>query len=201
MIKEFLARHKKEIGMGAGCLALLSVGYSFGRYVTPEKVVIQEHVKVVEVEKQVVVEKEKVVVRTVKDENKKESVRRQEHTVKRPDGTEETTKTEEVNIDTVVRDTKVEYVDRIVEKEVIKYVDREVEKRVEITKPLPDWRVSALAGVNGTQIPGLVYGDKFNALTHMTFGASVERRVFGPVHAGVWGLSTGQGGLSLSMDF
>lgn len=201
MIAEFLANHKKEVAAVCGGLALLSVGYAFGRYVVPEKVVVQEKVKVVEVEKQVVVEKEKVVEKIVKDESKKERIHREEKTVKRPDGTEETTKTEDIGVDTVVHDTKIEYVDRVVEKEVIKYVDREVQKKVEITRPLPDWRVTAMAGLNGSQLPGLISGGSFDAMTHLSFGASIERRIVGPVHAGAWGLSTGQGGLSLSLDF
>lgn len=201
MIYELLAKHKKEVAITCGGLALLSVGYAFGRYVVPEKVVIQEKVKIVEVEKQVVVEKEKIVTRLVKDESKKERIHREEKKVKRPDGTEETTKTEDIGVDTVVHDTKTEYVDRIVEKEVIKYVDREVEKKVEVTRPLPDWRFSVLAGVNGNQLPGLVYGSSFDPMTYLSFGASIERRIVGPVHAGAWGLSTGQGGLSISLDF
>lgn len=201
MIKELLWEHRNKLAAGA-CVVTVAIGsYALGRYVVPEKVLIQERVKVVEVEKQVVVVQEKVVEKVVRDEAKKERVRREERTVKRPDGSEETTKTEEIGIDTVVRDTKIEYVDRVVEKEVVKYVDREVEKRVEITRPLPDWRLSAMAGVNGTKLPGLLAGDSFDAMTHLSFGASLERRIWGPVHAGVWGLSTGQGGLSLSLDF
>lgn len=63
-----------------------------------------------------------------------------------------------------------------------------VEQSLSLVEPsaLPDWRVSGLVGLSRQDL---------------VYGASIERRVLGPVHAGVWGLSSGAVGLSVGFDF
>lgn len=53
----------------------------------------------------------------------------------------------------------------------------------------PAWKVSALAGLNA------------NNIGTPTYGGQIEHRLVGPIGAGIWGLSSGQGGISLSLEF
>lgn len=62
-------------------------------------------------------------------------------------------------------------------------VVREVERRVEVSTPAPDWRIAGLVGYDG----GVVYG------------ASVDRRILGPITVGAWGLSSGSVGASVGI--
>lgn len=68
------------------------------------------------------------------------------------------------------------------------FVDREVERRVDVKAPRPDWRVGGLVGID---LGGL----------SPTYGAQLERRIIGPVYVGAWGLSSGQGGISVGVEW
>ena len=57
------------------------------------------------------------------------------------------------------------------------------ERRVEVTTPAPDWRASALVGLE-------VRGGE------LVYGAQLERRILGPISVGAWGLSSGAAGVS-----
>ena len=70
--------------------------------------------------------------------------------------------------------------------------DRVVMKEVRVDTPL-NWHVSALVGA--------LVNFKPLGLGPVTYGVAVERRVLGPVFVGVWGLSSGAGGLSLGVGF
>jgi hypothetical protein len=197
-MKDFLIKHRKEVLLAIVALALASGGFALGRFGTAEKVVYRDVEKKVEVEK--VVEKivEKVVEKKVFVDNSKTRVRREEVVVKALDGTETTKKTEVIDVATDIKDTA--------EKQEVKtvYVDREkkveVEKKVfvEKMKPSPDWEVSLLAGVSVPSIPDIA---NFDIKSDFAFGAQIERRIVGPVSLGVWGLNTGVGGVSLSLEF
>lgn len=185
----FLRRHWKPVVLVAAFLVTNIGSFALARYGMPEKVVVQERLEVVEVVQEVVVEHEKRVY--VKDT--KERIHREETKTEHPDGTTVTQKTEDINIDSHIRDIEVKEVTKevVVEKEVTKevFVDR--------TQPLPDWRVGALVGPN---IPALGTGD-FDPLTDLTYGLEVQRRVWGPVSASAWGLTSGQVGLGVNVEF
>ncbi|CAB4127303.1 hypothetical protein UFOVP75_129 [uncultured Caudovirales phage] len=197
----FLKDHWRVFAALGLAALLLFGGYAFGRYATPPNVVIHETVKTVEVEKQVVVEKEKIVYQKVHDTDQKKNVHVEVVEIKHPDGTVETHKTADDKTGTVSHEAAVQYVDRIVEKEVVKYVDREIEKKVEVSSPKPDWRVAPLIGVNGPSALGILGGKPFNALQDLSLGVEVERRIIGPVSVGAWAVSSGQGGLSVAVEF
>lgn len=56
----------------------------------------------------------------------------------------------------------------------------------------PDWRVGALVGLDARSLAPLT----------PSYGVIVERRILGPVSAGIWALNTGpQVGLVLSVEF
>lgn len=58
----------------------------------------------------------------------------------------------------------------------------------ELRPSLPNWRVGGLVGVDLSG-PSPAYGGQ------------VERRIIGPVYVGAWGLSSGQAGLSVGVEF
>lgn len=64
----------------------------------------------------------------------------------------------------------------------------------QVTTAQPDWRIGVLVG--GTLTPPAL------PLTGpLAVGLQVERRIIGPVSMGIWGLSSGQAGVSLSVTF
>lgn len=200
-MKDFLLKHKTKLAAAVVALLLLSGGFALGRFGQAEHVVYKEREKVVEVEKIVYVDREKVVEKVVTIDNTKTRIVREEKTTKLPDGTETTTKTEKIGVDKDVSNVATKVEEKLV------YVDRDrvvtVEKEVFVdkTKPMPDWRIGAMAGLNFPQLPGLVAGDSFDVLTHTVFGLQVERRIVGPLSVGAWGLSSGTGGLTLNLEF
>lgn len=184
--------NRKRIGIAIVLLVSHAALYSLGRVMTPEKLRVEEKVKVVEVEKQVVVIQEQVKIEKVYLKDEKQKIRREEVTVNHPNGLVETKKTEDINIDSVVREQDVKFVDREVKTETVRYVDKEVEKLVVKERPLPDWRISPMLGV---QLNG---GFSTNQLV---YGAELQRRIAGPISAGAWGLSSGVAGISVSLEF
>ena len=200
-MRELVVQYWKPIAGVTAVVLLPVVGYAFGRYAVPEKVVVQERVEVVEVEVEKVVVVEKVVEKKVYQEAEKSRIRREETTRTLADGTTETKKTEDIGVDRVVKDTQIEYVDRVVEKEVVKYVDRVVEKEVQVESERPAWRISPMVGVS---VPGTIQtiGDGTIDVTKIgVVGLKLDRRIVGPVTVGAWGLSSGQAGLSIGLEF
>ena len=120
---------------------LIAIGYGFGRYVTPAKIVTktltvtQEHIHTVTV------------------------------IVTKPDGTKTQTTTQDNN-------------------SVISSATSTV-----ITNDKPQWKVAAMTGLN------------IHSLSVPVYGGQVERRIIGPISAGIWGLNNGTGGVQLSLEF
>ncbi len=166
-------------------------GLVVGRITAPESVRVEEKLKTVEVEKQVVVTVEKVQVQVVrvKDSAVQDRYRREAKTVNSPDGTVTVTETEERNIDTVVKETENKTEVKVVEVE--KQVIIEKEKIVEkITTPvLPSWKVNAVA-------TSQIYN-----LSNVSYGAQVERRIFGPIWVGGIVTSGGQVSATAGIQF
>lgn len=189
---------RKRLIWGGVLVATHLVAFAFGRYLVPPNVVIQEQLKVVEVEHQVVAVQEKVRVEKVYVQEEKKRVHREEHTVSHPNGLVETRKTEDINVDKVVKENGIQYVDRETVKEVEKRVDVEklVEKKIEV-QVRPDWRVTPLVGLD---VPRAI-ANPIAAQSAIVFGGQVERRILGPISAGAWGLSNGNAGVAVSVEF
>lgn len=184
--------YKKKMYLCLVGALLLLIGYGTGRYVVPDRVVIQT--KVQEVEKAIVVEKVRTEVQVVKVAETKQRLHREETDYKHANGDEEKRVTEDSNIDSVIHEQDTKYVDRDVIKEVEKRVEVIKEKFVE--RDRPNWRLGGLVGYNFATL-------KTNALDMdgVVFGAEVQRRIAGPISIGAFGLSTGTGGLSLNLEF
>lgn len=179
-MRSLLTRYWRYVAI----VALLVLAYAFGRHSAPDKVVTVD--RVVHVDKVVTVEK---VVQAAEVQDKdatKQVVRYVRVREKRPDGTV---------IDTTKRDTDTEHtsedliairLEATKATERVVYKDRETIKVVETNRP--NWSVSLMPGYDFQ-------------LRKSLLGGSVERRIIGPVHAGVWGNTSGSAGLVLRVDF
>lgn len=161
----------------------LGLGYSFGRYSTPERVV--EHVRTAEVERNA----ETTGVRTSDDERVSTAFVRVLET--KPDGT--TIATERVEaVREVVKEVEVV---RTVEVERVVYR----EKELLIESPKPAWRVALDLGVadapHRVDVPGIP------RYLPVVASISAERRIVGPVFVGAWASSTPAAGLRISLEF
>lgn len=147
-------------------------------------------------ERERIIYQDREVVKTVEVKVREESTntrRRVERVrVERPDGTKIEREIEREELQADVREqaqhVEVREVERVV------YQDRQVTKVIEHARPM--WRAGVLAGLDVRRVslippsPGPVI-----------LGATVERRIVGPIHAGVWGLSSGAFGVSASVEF
>lgn len=186
--------------VGVVCLVLCAVSYGFGRYGAPDKVVEREKVRIekVEVEKQVVVVQEKIKVERIYLAETSKRIHREETCKTYPDGTVESKKTEDINVDKIIREQDVKFVDKVVEKmtEKINYVDRIVEKEKIVERERPNWRLGVMAGYD----VGYLTSDPGAGLV---FGGIAERRILGPVSVGLWGTSAkpyGTYGVMVSLE-
>lgn len=200
IVTGFWEKHKNWLPKTLGCLALVALGYGFGRYAQPAKVVTTE--KVVTVEKQVVVTQIKTEVQIAKVylKNSDEKIHRVTTETKKPDGSDVKTVSEDINIDSVVHEnntqTEIKYVDKIVEKEVVKTVDKEKL----VYRDSANWRLGANVGYS---IPHLLdnAGVGVAGLNGLVLGAQVDRKVLGPIYLGVFGNTQGTVGLAVSAGF
>jgi hypothetical protein len=162
---------KAKIIIGVVLSVVLFMGGSaLGWYLKPEKVRIEEKIRVEQVEKQVVVVQEKVRVEVVKVKDSQTAERYRKETVHSPDGT--VRQTEERNIDTVVKEKENTVEVKVVEVEKQVVVEKQVEKLMKVDPVLPNWQVSLIGGVElPTPMP--------------VVGVAVDRRIAGPFWVGV----------------
>lgn len=184
---------KRVAAMTVGALLLLAIGFASGRFGTAERVKIEERVEYVDR----IVYEDRVVEKIVYVKAEKVRTNKTTTSTKKPDGTETTTIVENTGIDTSTSNTSTKEEETKVERE----TDLKTEKTVEVTKPMPDWRIAVLGGVNGPQLPGLLGGQPFDPLKHLSIGVHAEHRIVGPISAGVFGLSSGQVGISVGLEF
>lgn len=169
---------KPYIPYAVVALVFAVLGAAGGWALKPDVVRVEERVRVQEVEKQVVVTKESVRVEVVrvKDQQLQERYRKQE--VISSDGT--VTRTEERNIDVAVHETNNKTEVKVVEVEKKVFVDRVVDRMIKVEPVLPNWNVGVLVGA----APRL---DNLPS-TPIMLGVVAERRLAGPVWAGLWAM-------------
>jgi hypothetical protein len=159
-------------------------GYALGRYVAPNKVVTHEVTRVETVTKVDTQAQERVKELTAQ----LDTLQRHTHTEKtvKPDGTKTTVT--DTTVDRSVDTHKDTTADAEQKQTSQTSTVREVTKTVEVSRARPDWRVGALVGFD-------INSKAFS------YGATVERRILGPLSVGAWGLSNGVGGISLTLEF
>lgn len=191
----------RNVLIAVAALVLFGGGVGLGWVLKPDQVKIEEKVKVVEVEKQVVVVQEKVRVETVRIKDTQVAERYHREKMTSPDGT--VREVEDRNIDAVSKETTHDVQVKIVEVEKQVVVDRTVDRVVKVDPVLAQWRAGLMAGV----APRL---DNPPA-TAIVAGLEVEKRIVGPVWAGVWvtggspvqqfSLTNVSGGIKLAVEF
>jgi hypothetical protein len=172
----FVKAHWRPFALGGA----VGLAFLFGRFSAPTRTVEKavEHV--------VYRDREVKVQEAARVEVQERVVFRDRTIIKRANGTvvqrdvERTDTGQATATATRQVETRVEYRDR----EVVK------EKRVDAPK---DWAVSLLVGTRVALKP--------LGLGTVAYGARVERRIIGPVSAGVWGLSDGECGVSVGVSF
>lgn len=196
-------KFKKLIPITIIIILVALIGYGTGRMSAPVKTVVEERIKVEQVEKQVVVEKVKTDLQVVYVQTGQKNTHTETMTEKRPDGTvitkviENTQTKTEVKTDTNLN--KVSDMIKINEKTVA--IDQS--KVVTTVRDSHNWSVSVQPGID---FAGLAGKSTYNALDglaikHFVVGASVERRLIGPMFGGVWGNTQGTGGVSIKLEF
>lgn len=173
--------------------SLLVVAFAWGRHSAPEHVVTQVKTQTVTVTKDIV--KTQVVhdVHVVHDVQTKTNTVVQVKWVTAPDGTK--TVTETATDQLLVNSTNNAKEQTTVAQQKTSEAQRTVatEKTIAVNRALPRWSLALMPGASLgaplVTIPGPV--------PHMVIGASLERRVFGPVFGGVWLSTSGAAGLTL----
>lgn len=188
----------KQLALAIGSVVLIfSGGYATGRYIAPDKVVVTEKVQKVEVEKTVFQDRVKTEVKIVRVQDEKVHLHREETALKWANGTEQKKVVTDQNVEKTVREQDIKYVDRQVVVTQDRVIQVSVDKEKLVERKRPDWRVGVLAGYT-VDASGVNLGQQ---LQHVALGLGVERRIVGPISLGLWGLTSGQGGLSLNMEF
>lgn len=196
-LQSLWTNHRKGILIAAAITAVALIGYAFGRWAQPAKVVTVEHTTEVTVDTESTKLREELKLTQDKLTELQKHVHTEETETKTPDGKVVKTRTTDSTTVKVVHDTVVKYVDRDVVHETVKYVDREVLKEKTVEAKKPDWLVSPMIGVDLANLKiaqGLTTGP-------FVFGASVQRRVLGPIYVGPFGLSNGTVGVVGTLEF
>lgn len=187
-------------------LVLVGAGYAAGRYATPDKIVVTEKIVTVQTEKAVSTMETDKILNALQTLNRNNDVKVIRITEKAPDGTTRITETSE-DKSKIASKTESQSKERQVETKIVEklvYQDREVTKTVERSRP--QW---ALALQPGFDVAGaLGRGDGYSllpssgsVLRHVVIGASLERRILGPVSGGIWANTAGMGGVTLKVEF
>lgn len=175
---------RTHLVVGACILAAGLVGYAFGRHTAPDKVVEKEVIRTVTKEDTTAREEVKRLTEQL------ETVKRQTHKettmVVNADGSKTIkstvdTKVDRTNDTRTDLDTKTD-MHRVATVESVREVTKLVERR------RPDWRIGPMVGFDVRS-------------RSISYGATVERRILGPVSVGAWGLSNGTAGLVLTLEF
>jgi hypothetical protein len=200
---------KKYILVGAGILACLLVAFATGRYTVPTKTVTVEKEKVVEKvvekidDKKVFELTEKISSLEAEKQHFQKNVKKTEHIHKNADGSTDITRTYDSTETKVVEKEVVKYLDREVKVVETKVVDRVVDRVVTVEKEKivdaqkPQWKLTPMVGVNVRDFQisqSLTTGP-------LTYGGMAERRIVGPIFLGVWGMSSGSGGIAATVEF
>jgi len=169
----------------------LVLSFAFGRFATPPR--IQTVTKTVDHTEELTKAREQVN----ELQNQVETLKRHTHEVKtvvvRKDGTKTVQDVTDTSVD---RQTQTQTQEQAVTVAQTQTETTHTEvASVTVTPSKPQWRVSLLAGIEPLHL------DRPALLGPVSLGAMVEHRLVGPLWVGVWGDSSGVGGLALSVEF
>lgn len=173
-------------------LALFLAGMLLGRRSRPERIVTRDVVRTQ------TVEVEKVRTVTVHDQVEAKAVEAKVRTVTvtkwrwLPGGVAEAEQVTRAATDTASRETSTEHAVATTDASKQLQTLTVTEHLVEVQAARPKWSVTLMPGVDLRGASSLPY--------HAVVGASVERRVIGPVSIGLWGNSALAGGISIRGD-
>lgn len=187
----------RRYAIEAGALILaLAVAFGAGRYSRPTKVVTKVEMRT-EVQY-----RDRVQVQTVHDVAIQHDTQAQTRTVtvtrwaKAPDGTPVVTQETHQEQQQATQASKAAETRTDAQRTTEAHQATQETRTVTVTAERPQWSVSALAGVQfgGLRlIPGLP--------APLVAGVAIDRRIIGPVSAGVWGTSGGAAGVLVRFEF
>lgn len=185
---------KKIIAYITILMIVVVLAFCGGRYSAPTKIEYKE--KIVEKTSEQATKKTEAAVKATVDvtKDKAKTVKKHSVTVKKPDGTIITI------VDTSISDVFKESVRKALTSDL--KVEEKTNKTTEKTKDVfsktetirPEWNFRLMVGVNPTNITVPIGFNTF------VYGLSVEKRVFGPLYFGLWGLTSKTFGVSLSLN-
>jgi hypothetical protein len=185
-------------GIAAGVvLALLALAYLAGRRSAPAKVVTRDVVRVETQTRDVV--KTQVVhdVQTVHDTATQVRTVTVTRWAKAPDGSPVVTQETHQESATEAHATKAAETKATTAAEHDARQVAQETRTVTVTAERPQWSVTALAGASLGSPPRLVPG----LPAPLVVGVALERRILGPLSAGLWATSSGAGGVSVRFEF
>lgn len=198
--QRLIYENRKKIGLVMLVLVVAVSAFLYGKSMAVKQT------EFVEVEKVRFVEVEKIVLREVEVEKKMAASvdRGKRRTIiverRNSDGSTEKRTEEFEEKDKAASTIEIKYVDRIVEKEIEKSVDVDRTLLQKENVMNPDWRLRAALGTDIFSMPSKIQGSQFG-LSDIVLTGSVERRIFGPVFAGVTASTNGVVGVGVTVEF
>ena len=188
---DFLRAHWRPVVV----LVALLLAFFAGRYGTPTKTVTVHAETDHTAETQLA--QARAQINTLSEQVKTLNTRK--HEVKTVYVTRDGTKTEQDVTDTDTEQTATAQTEtqKVATAQTETHVDttHTASTTTTVTAYRPEWRVSLLAGAD------MLHLDRPQLFGPIQLGAMVERRILGPVWVGAFGLSSGVGGLALSVEF
>ena len=178
-------------------LALLALAFLAGRRSNPAKVITRD---VVKVETQT---RDVVHTQVVHDVQAVHDVKTQTRTVtvtkwaKAPDGTPVVTQETHQEAATEAHGERQAETKATAQRQTDAHQAAQEARTVTVTAERPQWSVTALAGASLGSPPHLIPG----LPGPLVVGAVLERRILGPLSAGLWATSSGAGGVSVRFEF
>lgn len=185
-------------GIAAGvALALVALAYLAGRRSAPAKVVTRDVVRT-EVQTRDVVHTQVVHdVQTVHDVQVQTRTVTVTRWAKAPDGTVTVTQEARQDEQEDRHATKAAETKEQAARETDAHQVAQETRTVTVTAGRPQWSVTALAGASLGSPPRLIPG----LPGPLVAGVVLERRILGPVSAGLWATSSGAGGVSVRLEW
>ncbi len=194
---------RKKLAIVLGALALLLLTFAAGRHSRPARVETKERIVYQDKIVEKVVNHDVVRTEVVHDQVVAKNVETKIVWEKAPDGSIKTTET----ITDLSKTSDQTHTDQthenVTRTDVTQVVKIDSTKNTITTYERPSWSVAVMPGldVRGAISDGLAALSPSTLTKRGILGASVERRIVGPVFGGVWGNTAGAGGVTVRLEF